>query len=272
MNYIGKWMSKNSEAVYGTTSNPFNDNFHWGYVTRKDNSIYLHLLREPKNREIVLKGMLSVVDNAYILSNGKKVSVLNGEFCKLSVPSGLNYEEIPVIKVECEWPARFNDECCMNENVISIPVALGKIIPGKDGALKIAEGCNTSDFNNKTGALKLGFIVEEPGEYIVRVHTNRHWRRSFAKGMRVTLKVDDNKAFENVELKQDFEYDNVRRNSYPESYSDLGTVTFDKCGLKSMTLSVDAVGSFSMLGFFGEDIQNESDNNIRFNKIELIKK
>ena len=48
---------------------------------------------------------------------------------------------------------------------------------------------------DKTGALKLGFIVEEPGEYIVRVHTNRHWRRSFAKGMRVTLKVVDNKEF-----------------------------------------------------------------------------
>lgn len=272
MNYIGKWMSKNSESIYGTSSNPFNDNFPWGYVTRKDNSIYLHLLREPLNREIILKGMLSVVDDAYVLSDGKKVTVDNGDFCRLSLPEGLDYSEIPVIKVVCEWPARFNDECYINENVISIPVASGKIIPGENGALKIAEGCNTSNFNNNTGSLKLGFVIEQPGDYIVRVHTNRHWRRSFAKGMRITLKIDDNKPFENVELQQDYEYDNVRRNSYPESYSDLGTVRFDKCGMKTMTLSVDAVGTFNMLGFFGEDIQNESDNNIRFNKIELIKK
>lgn len=271
MNDIGKWMSKNSESIYGTTSNPFNDNFPWGYVTQKGNSIYLHLLREPMNREIVLKGMLSVVEDAYILSNGKKISVLDEGVCKLFVPSGLNYDEIPVIKVMCEWPARFNDECYMNENVISVPVASGKIIPGEKGAIKIGNGCNTSNFNAGTGALKLGFIVDEPGEYIVRVHTNRHWRRSFAKGMRITLRVDDNEPFENIELKQDFQYDNVRRNSYPESYSDLGKVTFSSIGLKSMTLSVNNVGLYNRLGQFGEDIQNEKDNNIRFNKIELIK-
>ena len=34
---------------------------------------------------------------------------------------------------------------------------------------------------------------------------------------------------------------------------------------------MNATGTFSRLGFFGEDIQNESEKNIRFMRIELIK-
>ena len=73
-------------------------------------------------------------------------------------------------------------------------------------------------------------------------------------------------------MKKDGEIANVRQNSYPETWSDIGTVSFDKKGVKTIELSVNSTGTFSRLGFFGEDIQNESEDNIRFMRIELIKK
>ena len=39
-----------------------------------------------------------------------------------------------------------------------------------------------------------------------------------------------------------------------------------------MELSIDKIGTFTRLGFFGEDLQGESENNIRIMKIELIHK
>lgn len=71
-----------------------------------------------------------------------------------------------------------------------------------------------------TGKLQLKCVIDEPGTYKVRVFTSRHWRRSFAEGARITLKVDDNTPFNSVLMKKDGELSNVRQNSYPETWSD----------------------------------------------------
>ena len=269
MNFIGVWMRVNSESIYGATANPFNDNFPWGYVTSKDHTLYLHLLRQPADNRITLKGMLSPVEKAELLASGKKL-FLSEESCSFSVPDDLNYEQVPVIKLTCKEPIRISDANYMNENIISIPVASGQIIPGTEGVLSIAEGGNTQNFHAGTGKIRMKFEVDSPGTYTVRVFTSRHWRRSFAEGAQITLKVGGT-LFESVVLKKDGELANVRQNSYPESWSDIGTVAFDKEGTREAELSVNKTGTFSRLGFFGEDIQNESDNNIRFLRIELIR-
>lgn len=269
MQFIGDWMSRNSESVYGTSGNPFNDNFPWGYVTCKGSCIYLHLLREPEGMTISLRGLRSPVARASVLSTGEDVAVSDDGVFTLQVPSGLDYDRLPVIRLVCAGPLLVSDSNYINEGVISIPVANGVIVPGEEGSLVIAEGGNTQNFNPGTGSLRLECEVTDPGSYQVRVFTSRHWRRSFADGARITLKIGDT-VFSDVPLRKDGELENVRQNSYPETWSDLGTVTFTDCGTKELELSVNETGRFSRLGFFGEDIQNESDSNIRFMRIELI--
>lgn len=271
MAFIGTWMQKNSESIYGASGNPFNDNCPWGYITRKDNTIYLHLMREPLHRQIVLKGLMSAVEKAEVLSTGEKLSVSDKGHSALTVPANLNYAEVPVLKIVCKSPVRFSENNYLNEHTISIPVASGKLIPGKQGCLSIAEGRNTQNFNSGTGKLQLKCEVDEPGTYNVRVYTSRHWRRTFAQGASITLKIEDT-LFDSVVMQKDGELANVRQNSYPETWSDIGTVLFKQKGTKALELGVNATGTFSRLGFFGEDIQNESENNIRFMRIELIKK
>ena len=269
LSFIGDWMHTNSESVYGASGNPFNDNFPWGYVTRKGNDLYLHLIRQPQDGQITLKGLLSDISSAALLASGKELSVNHHT---ISVPKGLDYECVPVIKVSCRNPIKFNTANISNEGVISIPASSGKRIPGIQGNIRIAEGGNTENFNPKTGKLVLECMVDEPGEYDIKLYLSRHWRRSFAEGTRISLKVGEEKQFNNCLLKKDGELANVRQNSYPETWSDIGTVIFTQPGIKKLELSVDTIGTFRRLGFFGEDIQNESDNNIRVMRIELIKK
>ena len=270
MNFIGGWMKANAESIYGTTANPFNDNFPWGFVTRKDNALYLHLLRRPAGGCIVLKGMLSPVEKATVLSTGKDVFVSCEDICRISVPDGLDYERVPVLKLTCKEPVHFSDANYMNEGIISIPVAGGNVVPGAEGQLNFSEGRVTQNFHSGMGKIRMKCEVDSPGTYLVRVFTSRHWRRSFAEGARITLRVGGH-SFESVPLEKNGELENVRQNSYPETWSDIGTVSFSQEGTVPLELSVDETGTFSRLGFFGEDIQNESDDNIRFMRIELVR-
>ena len=270
MDFIGGWMKANAESIYGTTANPFNDNFPWGFVTRKDNVLYLHLQRRPAGGCIVLKGMLSPVEKATVLSTGKDAFVSCEDICRISVPDGLDYERVPVLKLTCKEPVHFSDANYMNEGIISIPVAGGNVVPGAEGQLDFSEGRVTQNFHSGMGKIRMKCEVDSPGTYLVRVFTSRHWRRSFAEGARITLRVGGH-SFESVPLEKSGELENVRQNSYPETWSDIGTVSFSQEGTVPLELSVDETGTFSRLGFFGEDIQNESDNNIRFMRIELVR-
>ena len=52
---IGAWMKVNGEAIYGTRANPFDEEFEWGRVTRKeDDKFYLIVYKRPADHKIVL--------------------------------------------------------------------------------------------------------------------------------------------------------------------------------------------------------------------------
>ena len=272
LKFVGNWMAVNSESIYGTEGNPFNDNFPWGYVTRKENNLYLHLTQCPQNNCILLKGLHSDIRQAMILATQQPLTVANRQSVKtITIPDGLDYEKIPVIKLVCETPIKTDTRNLMNEGIISIPAASGTVKAGQKGKITFAKGGTTENFNPQTGSLLLECEIDIPGEYEVKLYTSRHWRKSFAEGTFVTLKTGDN-ILSNRLLKKDGELANVRQNSYPETWSTIGTVTFPKEGTQKIELSIDKIGTFTRLGHFGEDLQGESENNIRIMKIELIYK
>lgn len=65
---VGKWISKNGEAIYGTTAGPFPQALPWGRVTRKGHSLYL-LVDSPMPKEILLRGMSTEVKRISPISN-----------------------------------------------------------------------------------------------------------------------------------------------------------------------------------------------------------
>lgn len=271
LSYIGDWMNINSESIYGAGGNPFNDNYPWGYITSKGNDLYLHLMREPKGQKIELRGLRSRIDEAFILGTNNKLKTAFTGYASVNVPKGLNYEQVPVIKLSSPANFEIDKSNYIHEGIISIPAASGHVVSGNSGVLRFAEGGNTENFNPETGVLELTCMVDVPGAYDVNLFLSRHWRRSFAKGTLVTLKADG-QVFEKCLLQEDGMISNVRSNSYPETWSKIATVNFKSKGEKKITLSVDKIGTYNRLGFFGEDLQGESDNNIRVMRLELVKK
>ncbi|MCP4713053.1 MAG: alpha-L-fucosidase, partial [Planctomycetes bacterium] len=63
---IGKWMDRNDESIYGTTASLFSD-LEWGRSTTKDNKIYLHVFDWPADGILVVSGLNTPVQNAYLL-------------------------------------------------------------------------------------------------------------------------------------------------------------------------------------------------------------
>ncbi len=73
---IGTWMDVNSEAIYGTQPSPFITQLPWGRATRKIEGgktyLYLHVFDWPANGNLVVPGLVSDVESAYLLSDANK--------------------------------------------------------------------------------------------------------------------------------------------------------------------------------------------------------
>ena len=91
---IGRWLERNSDAIYGTSPDPFHIPFEWGAITSRRDKLYLHVMTQPKNGIIVLPGLNGKISKVSVLAdatpcNYKKDS--NGVTVQL--PSSVNPDE-----------------------------------------------------------------------------------------------------------------------------------------------------------------------------------
>ncbi|MEI7725685.1 MAG: alpha-L-fucosidase [Bacteroidota bacterium] len=89
---IGKWMSANSESVYGTNASPFK-NLPWGRCTQKSTAtgsiLYLHVFDWPVNGKLIIPGVLNAPEEAFLLADRGKVKLKvqrNNDALIISVP------------------------------------------------------------------------------------------------------------------------------------------------------------------------------------------
>jgi alpha-L-fucosidase len=73
---IGRWMTVNGEAVYGTTASPVGA-VPWGRVTAKENAdrskLYLHVFEWPADGKLTVPGLANEVISARLLDGGKSL-------------------------------------------------------------------------------------------------------------------------------------------------------------------------------------------------------
>ncbi len=65
---VGRWMSKNSESIYGTTASQLPE-FPWGRTTVNGNKLYLHVFSWPADRTIRLTGLSNGVNWVRLLAD-----------------------------------------------------------------------------------------------------------------------------------------------------------------------------------------------------------
>jgi alpha-L-fucosidase len=66
---IGKWLSKNGEAIYNTRPDPFHVSFNWGSITSAPAKLYLFVMNKPDGNMIVLPGLKGTISKAYVLDD-----------------------------------------------------------------------------------------------------------------------------------------------------------------------------------------------------------
>jgi alpha-L-fucosidase len=74
---VGEWMDLNKESIYGTSPSPFTSEKPWGYCTRKENILYLHIFEWPEDKILNVEGLNNRVEKAYMLVNKEKALKVN---------------------------------------------------------------------------------------------------------------------------------------------------------------------------------------------------
>jgi alpha-L-fucosidase len=101
---IGQWLQRNGDAIYGSHANPFDTTFSWGEVTAKNNLLYLHLLRSPDQRTIVLPGLKGKISRISLVENGQRLKCRvrdNGDGQTILLPEQLQLDgDVKVLALE----------------------------------------------------------------------------------------------------------------------------------------------------------------------------
>ncbi|MGH7952632.1 MAG: alpha-L-fucosidase, partial [Limisphaerales bacterium] len=87
---VGDWLKVNGESVYGTTGSPLKEQLSWGRVTKKGDTLYLHVFNWPKDGKLFLPMEKTNSIGAYFLED-REISVpvapaKDGSGLELTVP------------------------------------------------------------------------------------------------------------------------------------------------------------------------------------------
>jgi alpha-L-fucosidase len=105
LEYVGKWMKTNNQAVYGTTYTPLNG-LSWGRVTRKDNSLYLHVFEWPADGKLVVPEFKLTAKKIYLIK-GEKVSFSQTDGgLTIELPAQAPDPDVSVVCVEFDDPSQ----------------------------------------------------------------------------------------------------------------------------------------------------------------------
>ena len=100
---VGAWLAKNGEAIYGTRGGPWKPTKSIA-STRKDNTIYLHVMKS-ENGHVELPALPAQIKSVALLNGGKVGFSQNNEKLSISIPPSALEPMDTIVKIEVDRPA-----------------------------------------------------------------------------------------------------------------------------------------------------------------------
>ena len=89
LNGFGDWMKLNSESIYGTTRSPFPAEPKWGFYTRKQGKLFVHVFTWPVDGQLLVPSLTNPISKIYLLNDPSKTlkyTESNGNL-QISIPA-----------------------------------------------------------------------------------------------------------------------------------------------------------------------------------------
>lgn len=69
LNGFANWMDTYSESIYGTTRSPYPSEPSWGYYTKKEGRLYIHIFSWPGSGKLQIPDLVNTIDRIYMLND-----------------------------------------------------------------------------------------------------------------------------------------------------------------------------------------------------------
>jgi Alpha-L-fucosidase len=89
LNSFGNWMSIYSESIYGTTRSPFTSEPSWGFYTKKQGNLYIHIFKWPVSKIVKVHELTNTVEKICLLNDTNTILsyVDSSGYMKISLPA-----------------------------------------------------------------------------------------------------------------------------------------------------------------------------------------
>jgi len=69
LNSFADWMSIYSESIYGTTRSPYASEPSWGFYTKKEGKLYVHIINWPESGQLQVPPLINTINRIYMLND-----------------------------------------------------------------------------------------------------------------------------------------------------------------------------------------------------------
>lgn len=252
---VGQWLRVNNEAVYGNGPDPFAYELPWGLITTRPGKLYLHVFDWPR-KELVLYGLKSKVQRAYLLANQKELKLkveadktIDHYALHIQLPATPPDKHDSIIVLQVEGELRTESSLIQQpDQSVTLPAYLAEIHKtANQQQLRLDSRGVVERWVDKDEWVSWDFKMSRPGAFDVVVLTSEQkYGRDWEGNHLIQIEVAG-KKLQGVIANQGNE-ENPFNPYWKYVISKVGRVTIDKTGKHSLTLKPEALQTEKKLG------------------------
>jgi alpha-L-fucosidase len=252
---VGQWLRINDEAVYGNGPSPFTYELPWGLITTRPGKLYLHVFDWPQ-KELVLYGLKSKVQRAYLLSNKKKLKIADQSepgvdhyAWRIELPAAAPEKHDSIIVLDIKGELSVESSLIQQpDQSVTLPAHLAEVHKAATAQqLRLDSRGVVERWLNKDEWMNWDFKVNQPGAFDVVVLTSEQkYGRDWEGNHEVEIEVAGQKV-QGVIAEQGKE-ENPFNPYWKYVISKVGRVTIDKAGKYTLTLKPQVIKAEKKLG------------------------